>query len=278
MNPRAAPVARRLLFAVALVTSAAAGANRAASTGEPRAGLMLHRQRVAAATVTIPAKSCAGALVHERTYVLTAAHCVPRAAERMEVRLKDGTSVQSSVRHIDRDADLALLVLDTPAPVEPLELANELPSPNQSVLFVGRVDRPSRAQVAQVERLGICPSLPAVDNALFTTITARPGDSGAPLVDENLRVVGVVHGGARCEIAVPTASLAALLADADSATDHGTRTDSGAVGDADTADTPSPSESVQRYRAGPFVLEMRPKGFRFSWAFRWSFGDTPPSP
>jgi len=48
---------------------------------------------------------------------------------------------------------------------------------------------------------------------LFTTIAGIPGDSGAPLVDSATHVVGLVHGGAQCHIATPSATLQRLIAD-----------------------------------------------------------------
>jgi S1-C subfamily serine protease len=50
-----------------------------------------------------------------------------------------------------------------------------------------------------------------VPQALFTTLHGRKGDSGAPVVDLQLRVVGLVHGGARCSIAAPTAEFAPVV-------------------------------------------------------------------
>jgi len=48
-------------------------------------------------------------------------------------------------------------------------------------------------------------------NALFTTVHGVPGDSGAPLVDTAARIVGLVHGGAQCQIATPADTLARLI-------------------------------------------------------------------
>jgi hypothetical protein len=95
--------------------------------------------------------------------------------------------------------------------VTPLALSTAVPARGDLVLFVGRSDRGGDAQVASVSKIGRCPSLPAVPNAVFTSIEARPGDSGAPLLDAQVRVIGLVHGGARCHIAAPVASLARQL-------------------------------------------------------------------
>jgi len=84
----------------------------------------------------------------------------------------------------------------------------------ETVLFAGRNDFGRPLGRAVVERLGPCPSLPQVPDAIFTTIEARRGDSGSPIVDERYRIVGLVHGGARCRIAAPTSEAKRLLAEA----------------------------------------------------------------
>jgi len=244
----------------------------AAAQAKPRSlpakqALLSRRESVAQATVTIPAKSCAGFVAQEKTWVVTAAHCIPEGRERFDVKLRDGTVLESSLAYLDREHDLAALLLDQPAPVAPLALAERLPARGAQVLFVGRVDRRLRPQVATIERIDQCPSLPDVSNALFTTLDARPGDSGAPVVDRDLKVVGVIHGGARCHISAPTLGLARELAALGSspapiAPAHPpSAPDSGA--------DPGTDKVLKRYQAGPFVLEKIPNGFKFRFSFRW---------
>jgi hypothetical protein len=84
-----------------------------------------------------------------------------------------------------------------------LRVAARLPRVGDALYFGGRRERKGSAQVFAVLRLGHCPSLPEVTNAIFTNLRARKGDSGAPLVNRALEVVGLVHGGARCNIATP---------------------------------------------------------------------------
>ena len=223
--------------------------------------LLAQRARVAAATVTLPERSCAGVVAGEAEHVVTAAHCVPLGAWSADVVLRDGRRLEASIIHLDRDTDLAVLLLDEQLTVKPLQIASESPEVGDRVLFVGRADRKSRPQVARIERLGVCPSLPSVPEALFTTVKARPGDSGAPLVDESLRVVGLIHGGARCHIAAPTSELAVRLnplpaAPAPSANPKAT-----------APQTKPPA--VERKALGPFVYERTSNGFRFQFSFSW---------
>lgn len=235
---------RSILFALSL--AAALGTAGTSVARESARSLASERPRVAAATVTLPERSCAGAVAGDREHVVTAAHCVAEDATRVEVRFVQGGVTSSVVEHIDREADLALLRLDRAASAEPLALADDLPRAGERVLFVGRVDRRSRTQVARVERLGRCPSLPGQPRALFTSVQARPGDSGAPLLNKSGEVVAVIHGGAACHIAAPTAPLARRLA------------------------RPAPDADAEE--DGGWFFERTPHGFRFRWKFRWSFG------
>lgn len=259
--------------AAASPTSAAASKPAARTSphrqaARQRQSLLDRRETVAQATVTITAKSCAGFVAQERTRVVTAAHCIPEGGQRFEVKLRDGTLLESTLEYLDRDRDLAALRLDQPAAVTPLVLADRLPATGAAVLFVGRIDRRSRPQVATIERIDQCPSMPQVSNALFTTLEARPGDSGAPLVDRDLRVVGVIHGGARCHISAPTAGLARELALLSSSP-----TPSAALNPPSTTDAETSSDSdeqvLRRYRAGPFVFEKLPNGYKFRFSFSW---------
>jgi S1-C subfamily serine protease len=259
----ASPLAARV---PASPTPAAAPAKPGSSPA--KSALLSRRESVAQATVTIPAKWCAGFVAQEKTWVVTAAHCIPEGRERFDVKLRDGTVLESSLAHLDREHDLAALRLDQPAPVVPLVLGERLPAQGAQVLFVGRVDRRSRAQVATIERIDQCPSLPDVSNALFTSLDARPGDSGAPVVDRDLKVVGVIHGGARCHISAPTVGLARELTALGSSPAPIAPVNPPAAPDPGV-DQSADERVLKRYKAGPFVLEKIPNGFKFRFSFRW---------
>ncbi len=168
---------------------------------------------VSAATVTLEPGHCAGVVVEDGRHALTAAHCVRPDDIRVHLSFLGGQRLGGTYVHVDRGRDVAVIRLDARAPVRALEVADGLPAPGDALVFTGRNDRPGDAQEALLERLGRCPSLPDVPAALFTTMRGRPGDSGAPLVDLRMRVVGLVHGGAACRIATPTAGLGPLVED-----------------------------------------------------------------
>ncbi len=181
------------------------------SAAEDERRLLEYRAEVARATLLVLGESCAGFVAEAPNLVVTAAHCIPYPKRSVSVRLPAGQTLVARLDRIDRDTDLALLRLAEPLPVVPLVLSERVPAVGDRLMFVGRADRGNKPQLARVKKLDRCPSLPQVPNALFTSISARPGDSGAPLVGANLRVVGLVHGGAQCHIAAPVAPLARQL-------------------------------------------------------------------
>jgi S1-C subfamily serine protease len=166
------------------------------------------------ATVTLVPDVCAGVIVGDARHALTAAHCVADPSARTGITLYNGQQISGAFEVVDRSRDMALIRLDHPAPVRPLQITDQPAEAGQAVLFTSRMEHPGEPQWAAVERLGHCPSLPDVPAALFTTLRGKPGDSGGPVVDPNLNVVGLVHGGARCSIAAPTADFAPTLAQA----------------------------------------------------------------
>lgn len=190
---------RALAFLAALAISSAA----AAETRSDEAFARAHR-----ATVTMEPSRCAGVLVEDGRHVLTAAHCVREGERRLSFETFQGRRVQGEVEALDRARDMALVHLDEEVEAVALRLSHAPPEPGDALFFGGRNDRPGAEQRLHLERRGRCPSLPGVPDALFTTMRGEKGDSGAPLLDADGEVVGLVHGGAACHIAAPTAVFA----------------------------------------------------------------------
>ena len=201
---RVTGVARgRCVLATLIVSLVAASLGRAAGP----AGL---EQTLLAASVLV-GSGCSGVLVDGPDLVLTAEHCVTGSATHV-LRFSDGSERTGWVAGVDHDADQALLLLEKPVVLAPLALVRQPPIAGTVLYFAGNPRTP-RFQEAKLEHTGRCPSLPALGTALFTTIKGVPGDSGAPIVDAGTRVVGLVHGGAQCQIATPSDTLCRLIAD-----------------------------------------------------------------
>lgn len=166
------------------------------------------RQRLHAASVNV-GDGCSGVLTDGRDLVVTARHCVTDR-DSLEIRFTNGLVRTAWVAATDDVADQAVLLLEDPVPVEPLALVRTIPISGTILYFEGNPRAP-RFQEARLDHTGRCPSLPGLPNALFTTVDGVPGDSGAPVIDAGGRVVGLVHGGAQCQIATPADTLIHLI-------------------------------------------------------------------
>jgi S1-C subfamily serine protease len=189
----------RLLLALLLAVPA-----RSAPLGGDRAV----RRMLGAASVVVETPGCAGAVAESRQLIVTAKHCL--RGPTLDIRLSTGERRTAWLVATNAASDQAVLFLEEPAGVEPLALARRRQIPGTVLYFEGNPGHP-RFQTARLDRIGRCPSLPDLPNALFTSIEGVPGDSGAPLVNAAGAIVGLVHGGARCHIATPADALARLV-------------------------------------------------------------------
>jgi S1-C subfamily serine protease len=195
-------LAAAIVLVLATAFPAAVGAN-------PPAVPLVVRRALRESSVLVLPSECGGVLTASQALVATALHCIDRDAV-LRVRTSAGATLDARVEAVDADADQALLRLERPAGVPPLDLARRPPIDGTVVYFQGNPKRP-RPQDARVDHRGRCESLPRLPDALFTSIRGSPGDSGSPLVDGAAQIVGLVHGGARCQIATPATRLARLV-------------------------------------------------------------------
>lgn len=166
------------------------------------------RRTLTDATVRL-SSGCTGAIAERSQLIVTAWHCVT-GRQSVRARLADGEERTAWVVATDEASDQAVLFLEEPTGVPPLRIVRRAQIPGTVLYFAGHPDRPV-FQAARLDRIGVCPSLPRLPNALFTSIRGRPGDSGAALVNAAGELVGLVHGGARCEIATPADTLHTLV-------------------------------------------------------------------
>jgi len=198
-------MARPLLCLMLLVLAAPVEARRPAPTD------VLVRSALGEASVSL-SSGCSGALAEHPQLIATALHCVEKGAQFVDARLSNGETRRAWVVATDAVADQAVLFMEEDVKLQPLDVVRRPQIAGTVLFFQGHPRRP-RFQEARLDRVGTCRSLPALPNALFTSIEGVPGDSGAPLVDGGGRIVGLVHGGADCHIATPASTLAAMLDD-----------------------------------------------------------------
>ncbi len=194
--------------AAAVALGCAIGCAAPAPANPPAVPLAVRRALRESSVLVLPS-GCGGVLTESRELVATALHCVDREAA-LRVRTSAGATLGARVEAVDADADQALLRLERPAAIPPLDIARRPPIDGTVVYFQGNPKRP-RLQDARVDHRGRCESLPRLSDALFTSIRGTPGDSGSPLVDGAAQIVGLVHGGPRCQIATPATRLARLV-------------------------------------------------------------------
>ena len=168
------------------------------------------QRMVRAATVEVLPARCAGAVALARDLIVTARHCATHVGDRVSVRRGEDEE-GADVVAVDEVADQSVLRVGRALPVDPLAIAAHLPIAGTVLFFAGNL-RQAKWQSVRVDRIGRCPSLPGLATALFTSLKGAPGDSGAPLVDGIGRIVGLVHGGAQCQIATPSDHLLRLTA------------------------------------------------------------------
>jgi len=176
----------------------------------PSAAPSALRHALHAASVQIDPPGCSGVLAEHDQIVVTARHCIDAGVQKLRVRFTNGVTRTGWVVATDEAADQAVLFLEDPVDIEPLPIVRRRQIPGTVLYFEGNPSRP-RFQSARLDKIGRCPSLPNLPDALFTSIAGVPGDSGAPLVDVVAEVVGLVHGGARCHIATPADTLLRLV-------------------------------------------------------------------
>jgi S1-C subfamily serine protease len=192
---------RTLVLVVILLTTVAGAV--------PPGGDLAVRSALHAASVVVEPSGCGGALAETPTLVVTAKHCIDKGRD-LSVRFVTGARREARLVATDDAADQVVLMLSDPVPIMPLTVVHRRQIPGTVLYFEGNPKNP-RFQTVRLERIGVCPSLPDLPNALFTSLQGTPGDSGSPLVDGAARIVGLVHGGAQCQIATPSDTLARLV-------------------------------------------------------------------
>lgn len=193
---------RTLVLVAALAATAGAWA-------APPGGDLAVREALRAASVIVEPSGCGGALAETPTLVVTAKHCIDKDRD-LSVRFITGARREARLVATDDAADQVVLLLSEPVPIMPLAIVHRRAIPGTVVYFEGNAKNP-RFQTVRIEKIGVCPSLPDLPNALFTSLQGTPGDSGSPIVDGAARIVGLVHGGAQCQIATPSDTLARLV-------------------------------------------------------------------
>lgn len=124
-----------------------------------------------------------------RYWVLSAAHCIGRVGERIDMRLRDGTTLSATVVAANARTDWTWCVTDTSATVYPYALlADRTPVAGTPIWHAGYgVDRPANRED------GIILGPVGSDGRIPMRLSVSSGDSGGGIViDANGRIVSCV--------------------------------------------------------------------------------------
>ena len=155
-----------------------------------------------------------GSIAVRSDLVVTAAHCVASdkgiGADAQVVTSK-GTRAPGKVVALSTADDVAVILLPMRSRcllccLETRDRRGE----GDEILYLGRQVRGRAVQRSEVNHRGACPDLPAVTDAVFASYLGVPGDSGAPLLGRD-GVVGIVHSGQRCQIAMPSSRITPVV-------------------------------------------------------------------
>jgi S1-C subfamily serine protease len=145
--------------------------------------------------------------------VVTAAHVVG-ASKSVEITSRSGARQTAALKSLDRDRDIAVLTVRADRSWVALPVSRSLPYPSEKVLtrcffdqtvrqgpFIGPVDdlRRGEQHVVSIDLSAMVDPVRALSPSTGLSVVAffgvDPGCSGAPLVDRDGRLVGIVLAG-----------------------------------------------------------------------------------
>ena len=128
-------------------------------------------------------------------WVLTAYHVVDREphADRIEVVYRDGTRAKATLRYFDEQHDLALLQTWAPKGTRASSVANSVVKHRMYLEFAGLgggadLNKSMRHFWGRATQ-------PTNDDFIYADETLLPGDSGGPVFNSRLELVGIISGG-----------------------------------------------------------------------------------
>ena len=154
-------------------------------------------ERVQPAVVRITAEGVYGSgfVIDDGSVVATAWHVVS-GADSIWIETPSAEELPCTLLDWDKKADVALLQLEQPLDLEPLQLSDEVPGVGDTLFAIGhplvgaiRLDEQHEGLLewsftaGMVSRVG--------EQQIQTTVVLHPGNSGGPVFDAQGRVVGI---------------------------------------------------------------------------------------
>ncbi len=187
----------KALLSLALAPAVAA---RATSTPYPTGThLVPDRPHPAVARIVVPEGNAtsfgSGTLVDARDQfglVVTNWHVVRDGTGDIEVIFPDGFRSKARALKVDRDWDLAALVIWRP-PTPPVPIATAAPQPGDQLTICGYGQGQYRAATGRCTQY-YAPKLDLPQHMVELDVEARQGDSGGPIFNERGELAGVLFG------------------------------------------------------------------------------------
>lgn len=124
--------------------------------------------------------------------VITNHHVIDESTGNISVIFPDGFYSLATVRKIDRDWDLAALVIKRPN-VTPVSLANVAPRPGEPLTIAGYGSGNYRAVAGRCTQY-VAPDRRMPFEMVELAASARQGDSGGPILNSRGELAGVLFG------------------------------------------------------------------------------------
>jgi len=188
---------RRIVLTLLIVPTLMSASRAAADDDSLTADLTALYERVRPAVVRITAEGAYGSgfVIDDGATVATAWHVVS-GADSIWLQTTSGEEVQATLLDWDKEADVALLTLDEPLDVEPLQLSDAVPVVGDTLFAIGHpLIGPQQLKDRHEGLLEWSFTAGMVslvgEHQIQTTVELHPGNSGGPVFDEEGRVVGI---------------------------------------------------------------------------------------
>lgn len=127
--------------------------------------------------------------------VVTNWHVIRDATGTITVRFPNGFVSPARVRKVDKDWDLAALVIWRP-PIEPVAISKQAPRRGDLLTIAGYGPGPYRAATGRCIQY-VAPGMKFPPEMVELSAEARQGDSGGPIFNDRGELAGVLFGAAR---------------------------------------------------------------------------------
>ncbi len=139
-----------------------------------------------------PAVTGSGFIVSEDGFILTNHHVI-KNAEKIQVKLHDGTELKARVAGVDDKTDLALLKVESSQKLSPAPMGDsDTVEVGEWVIAIGSpYGLPHSVSAGIVSAVGRNLGQGPYDNYIQTDASINPGNSGGPLANSRGEVIGI---------------------------------------------------------------------------------------